>query len=110
MALDPIVVGCDWQAAIVCDAGNNSPASVVQALTGATLSAVLEAGGQPVATLTAVIVSAETGELQISASAATTAILATGTYAVAIRVLTQGGSKFPITLGSEREVRVQSSA
>ena len=107
MALDSIVIGCDWSASIlVTPTDGRTEADVVADLTGATVSASLhDANGDTLVVGTALVTSASNRKISLSLlAAATTSLQPTRSCAWDVRVL-QGARVLPVAVFDRIDVQ-----
>lgn len=108
MALDPIVVGCDWQATLITDPTLGLTAqTVVDELTGATVVArLVDSGGVVRATGNASVTSATERKIEVAFDAVDTRLIAPGVgFILDVRVLTVSGHTRAIQVREKLEVR-----
>lgn len=108
MALDPIVRGCEWEAAFLVDPNvGATPAEVEALMNGATVSAKLYgAGGSLLATGTGAVTSSADRTISVVFTAAQTiGMPAQVGCALDVRMTTTGGKTFAINVRERLDVR-----
>jgi hypothetical protein len=109
MALDKIIVGCDWVGTLTVTPTSGETASdVTTHLTGASVAANLEdIDGTVIATAAGAVVSAANRTVSLTLTDTITSGLTPGDYRWDARLTTSGGMIYPIAIGERGKVRAR---